>query len=897
LDNRFSDPQEVEELWSSLRRDAVRRGADAHTAEDVAQEAWLRALRRPPLDLARFRGWMHVVASRLLREGRRAQRHRSIRESEVARNERVYDLPDGAAANLRRYVEELPELYRTVVRLRFYEEREVEEIAEHLGLHPEAVRSRLKRGVMLLRQRIPPAERPGRSWLALAWVRRWFRGPWARPRWLPWFVVPATLLYIYFCFSLNRPALEVSVVRAEASEVAGTRPDVLTSLGSAGQVAVDSVDTDEEATSPLPPRDEPATRWRLEGVVRTPAGDPLPYARVHAAPPSAPGDETAVEADEWGRYAIEAAPLDLVWAAADDWCEGPHCLVATAPVPGDFDLFLSPTRGRATVLVLDHRDAPVPGAVVRLTPKSPRIETVSRRGTLEFPAPPSVVTCDAEGRAECVFPDQDLVELLLTSEGAPGQQLVKKTPPPGALIRTRLHAPLSLEGSCSKKGVPCPDARVQVRQFGGLLCREVRTGTDGTFRVESLSYGKYAIRAFDDPSLGAGSAYLEGVLQADIPPDVPALELDESSTLRGTVLVRGLAFAGASVALQAERDSMAEGDGWREGVTDESGRFAFPACAPETQLVCAWIQGTTRVGLLASRDADVRLDLGDGGEPRAPLELHLVGDAADLPQLIELRSPCSSTLLLEQESGAGRFRSAPVPASSFQVYAWRGDRGTQFLGTIEHEPRVARVQEFEMRPAGILSVALDLPEGFSDEIVVAEVEVPAMLAHGFRHERTSCARRELEWDAVRRTHSCRLPPGDYRLTVGGGKLATLTEDAHVLPGKETHLRLGLLQGRDTQIDFRSPRFLRRGEVLCLEAQTPHGPYRLELTEARCSENSFWFTSVVCLPLETSEVRARTRPAEGDDGLPLTGKGLVETLDQEPANGAWRLIVKLRDARE
>src|SRR5262245_32382978 len=78
-----SDP--THELWRSLRDAVMRRGADLHTAEDVAQEAWLRAVRRPPEDRARFQGWLYVVATRYLRKLRESERLQSKRWPSVAR--------------------------------------------------------------------------------------------------------------------------------------------------------------------------------------------------------------------------------------------------------------------------------------------------------------------------------------------------------------------------------------------------------------------------------------------------------------------------------------------------------------------------------------------------------------------------------------------------------------------------------------------------------------------------------------------------------------------------------------------------------------------------------------------------------------------------------------------
>src|SRR5688572_17625308 len=173
LDRRSLDEREVQQLWDSVRAEALRRGADAHTAEDVAQEAWLRAVREPPEERGRLRGWLHVVVVRLLRETRSRARNRLLRELAVARDERVPSSGVSETTALMRHFAELDELHQVVIRLRFFEDLEVDEIAARLGLHPEAVRSRLKRGLARLRARLEPApERRGRLGLVLGWFLR-----------------------------------------------------------------------------------------------------------------------------------------------------------------------------------------------------------------------------------------------------------------------------------------------------------------------------------------------------------------------------------------------------------------------------------------------------------------------------------------------------------------------------------------------------------------------------------------------------------------------------------------------------------------------------------------------------------------------------------------------------
>src|SRR5262245_32460615 len=63
--------------------------ADAAAAEDVAQEAWLAALRRGSAELGSFPRWIGGVVRNLAEKTRRGAQRRAEREARVARGERV----------------------------------------------------------------------------------------------------------------------------------------------------------------------------------------------------------------------------------------------------------------------------------------------------------------------------------------------------------------------------------------------------------------------------------------------------------------------------------------------------------------------------------------------------------------------------------------------------------------------------------------------------------------------------------------------------------------------------------------------------------------------------------------------------------------------------------------
>lgn len=130
---------------------------DDHEAEEVVQQAWVAASRRP--EASEHRAWLARLATNLAHNLRRTTVRRQRRERAAARPERVPSAAQVAEREetRRRIVEAalaLEEPYRSTVLLRYFEDLMPSAIARELGLPSATVRTRLRRGLEKLRERL-----------------------------------------------------------------------------------------------------------------------------------------------------------------------------------------------------------------------------------------------------------------------------------------------------------------------------------------------------------------------------------------------------------------------------------------------------------------------------------------------------------------------------------------------------------------------------------------------------------------------------------------------------------------------------------------------------------------------------------------------------------------------
>ena len=145
----------AEARW--LRSMAGRLARDQAEADDVAQDTLALALEKRPDSLGGLRPWLARVAGRVARHRRRADARRGARESESwqpACSPSTAELFERIEAQERlvSVVRNLPAPYAEVVLRRYYEGQSADEIAAAMGSSAATTRSRLARGLTLLRE-------------------------------------------------------------------------------------------------------------------------------------------------------------------------------------------------------------------------------------------------------------------------------------------------------------------------------------------------------------------------------------------------------------------------------------------------------------------------------------------------------------------------------------------------------------------------------------------------------------------------------------------------------------------------------------------------------------------------------------------------------------------------
>ena len=171
------NPASPEQLLAQV--EWVRRIASALVgrgdADEVVQQAYLQALSTPPRPIGNLRGWLTTVVHNVARKSVRSESRRARHEPGAATPALAPDPAESVArAELHRRVVDavlaLDEPYRGTLLMRFFDDLSAEAIAATRGLPIETVRTRVKRGLALLRARLKDDDMKGVAALACGGV-------------------------------------------------------------------------------------------------------------------------------------------------------------------------------------------------------------------------------------------------------------------------------------------------------------------------------------------------------------------------------------------------------------------------------------------------------------------------------------------------------------------------------------------------------------------------------------------------------------------------------------------------------------------------------------------------------------------------------------------------------
>ncbi|MEO6595468.1 MAG: sigma-70 family RNA polymerase sigma factor, partial [Planctomycetota bacterium] len=158
----FDVEAELHRHGASLRALAGALLGDRDAADDVVQATWLRAVERPPLHEAAPGGWLATVLRNFALRWRRGERRRQRREELAARSGSEPDIAMVAAHEelLQRVVDalrSLPQPYRSTIWMRYLEDVPPAVIAARMAVPVATVKSRLQRGLAMLRKQLEGA--------------------------------------------------------------------------------------------------------------------------------------------------------------------------------------------------------------------------------------------------------------------------------------------------------------------------------------------------------------------------------------------------------------------------------------------------------------------------------------------------------------------------------------------------------------------------------------------------------------------------------------------------------------------------------------------------------------------------------------------------------------------
>ncbi|MEM7305332.1 MAG: sigma-70 family RNA polymerase sigma factor [Planctomycetota bacterium] len=820
----------------ALARRLVR---DANDAEDLEQDTWIAAIRRPPAHRQSLRGWLSRVVRNTASNARVAAERRVRREAALpdrrrSRTPEELAAARGSRAALKGSLAELPEIYREVLLLRFFQGLAPREIAERLALSPETVQTRLKRGLARMRDKLDAEFEGGR--------RGWYQGL------LPWFgaaevgagrdtasvarrllaaacvVAPAGALWFAFPGGRGAEAVASAVTAPPSGAVApdragrqvrGLAPDAerVVVAGRAGDIDVgEQVDSEASLAAGhelQPVLGAPGPQLALEGRVLGPDDHPVAGADIWISSPSRPAlGRVVAQSDADGRFRVEHASPRAWIGAVFQGLQEPELRFLGDPELGApsagvlrLTLRLAPARAAARRLwVRDDAGRPVEGAHVHLRPAVAFDTRFDPDGGLRLSRPSDAGLTAADGcvvlpdlvrgsyLARVEADDFATAVLELREERASGDQTL------GSVRTHELVLTRGVELAGLVRHANGAPARAEVELHIAQIALPFRASTDadGLYRFERVPAGRMVLSAFMP---GREKEYSAEHIRSCAPGESARWDpvLRPTPTVEGRLIdAVGAPLAGWTVLLAREHGRSGRvrdfarlaypGVLARRAVTDAEGRFAWAGCDREA----SYRLWAARPGAPDEEPAALWPDLRAG----QPVELRPLDQestqaslaGAVLGEGVQARAYLAGvnlrgTRTVPVENGAFFFDD--VLPGTYELMLWEAGRLPRgrvevTLGPGEH----LRLPAIELVPPG--SVRVRLPLGAVDGWQTLELWEAA---EGRQTWRYTARPKDVDRAAGEVLFRC-VDPGDYLLSWGGRVQGALRTPVRVVAGEE-----------------------------------------------------------------------------------------------------------------
>jgi RNA polymerase sigma factor (sigma-70 family) len=708
------DPIEPNDLeW--IRNLARRLAATATDADDVVQDTWLAAHRARPDRTRPLRPWLAEVVRNLVRSRfrvapRRRRRERTFHQQQEA----LAGPPDVVHARAQVHqiladrVRALEEPLRTIVHLRFFEDKSSTEIAATLNVPPGTVRWRLKTAIDQLRSDLDRRfDGDRRAWSIL--IAPAVAAPPAAPAASR---PPARTI---------SPLLSASLIGGTVALVAGlyillrlAAPPLAPPPATAAlEGSAATIGTPRPRPASLAPPGAPASALaEVEGVVLDPEGGPVPAAAILAirqngddgVPENLDEHVPAAHSDQTGAFHITRLPA------------GRFALTATGRghTPGWVELNLQPGQRRTGVrLTLAARGIELSGHLRDSSGGLIAGGGVTAYSVLDQLKSGPMFTrfVGRDGRYRLVLPPGEYA----VSARASGYAWQAREVPLFVSTRLDFHLDPGARIAGRVEGAPAP-GEIVVQAFPqqrGLAAGQMeRTDPTGQFLFDSLSPGAYLIEARRGAAVGRSEEIVVG--PAGARQDV-VIRMQRRPQLSGTVRRQdGRPIAGAGVTARIGVGVGPETSYTRTS-TDERGAFVLEGLWPgqvTLQGDAAGFASETVVLKLTDRAPPVELVLQPASQLRGRV-LDPSGEPAAFARLTIITQrggPGEGASRLHTLTDRRGLFSVDDLAGAVEVRADHGS-GLGSAGPVQLTPGSPASVEVRLRPGAFVSGVVRQPDG------------------------------------------------------------------------------------------------------------------------------------------------------------------------------------------